>query len=90
MEPLFDRNYHITKRDRLGINIGKVETKGVVLLQLWLGALKFRLKEGLIPGLIGMICGIPANIIAAIVIPRWARGRPSFYYRSLALSSALI
>ena len=38
--------------------------------QLWSGPLKFRQEEGLIPWIIGMLCGIPANIIATIVIPR--------------------
>ena len=42
----------------------------VVGNQLWMGPLKFKLKEGLIPGLLGMIVGIPANIIGAIFIPR--------------------
>jgi hypothetical protein len=35
-----------------------------------LGHLKFTQEEGLLPGLVGIICGIPANIIGAIVIPR--------------------
>ena len=38
--------------------------------QLWMGPLAFRQEESLIPGLVGMICGIPANILGAIVIPR--------------------
>jgi hypothetical protein len=38
--------------------------------QLWMGPLKMRQEESLIPGLVGMLCGIPANIIATIVIPR--------------------
>jgi len=38
--------------------------------QLWMGPLSFRQEESLIPGLVGMICGIPANILGAIVIPR--------------------
>ena len=38
--------------------------------QLWMGPLNFRQEESLIPGLVGMLCGIPANIVGAIVIPR--------------------
>ena len=30
----------------------------------------FTQEEGLIPGFVGIICGIPANIIGAIVIPK--------------------
>ena len=35
-----------------------------------MGPLKFKQEENLIPHLVGMICGIPANIIGATVIPR--------------------
>ena len=35
-----------------------------------MGPLKFKQEENLIPHLIGMLCGIPANIIGATVIPR--------------------
>ena len=42
----------------------------VAVNQLWVGVLKFTQPEGLVPQLIGLICGIPANIIGAIVIPR--------------------
>ena len=46
--------------------------------QLWMGPLKFKQEEALIPGLIGMIAGIPANIMGAILIPRTgAIGEPS-------------
>ena len=38
--------------------------------QLWMGPLKFKQEEWLIPHLIGMICGIPANLLGAIIIPR--------------------
>lgn len=38
--------------------------------QLWMGPLKFKQEQTLIPHLLSMICGIPANMIGAIVIPR--------------------
>ena len=37
---------------------------------LWMGPLKFKQEEMLIPHLLGMICGIPANTLGAIIIPR--------------------
>ena len=38
--------------------------------QLWMGPLKFKQEEWLIPHLISLLCGIPANLIGAVVIPR--------------------
>ena len=41
----------------------------VAVNQLWVGVLKFTQPEGLIPQLIGLICGIPVRPLACALPP---------------------
>jgi hypothetical protein len=64
------------------IAINSFASRGMMTVagqQLWMGPLKFKQEQMLIPHLVRMGVGIPANLVAAFVIPRIGVWRAIFW-----------